>query len=157
MLVSGSCGISRPFGDPAKLDGYLAAGSISKLRARLEANVKSLHALYEYGRLHGSVRLRWGFLDEHLPAPWVSRNEPTLHDLKEQAFQADAPLEVVVGSAPGWTDPWSRAQSVRVVKPPTGWRTALVDADGFLIDEDEVQRARLPGPVHPGEESAQAR
>ena len=156
MLVSGSCGISRPFGDPAKLDGYLAAGSVSKLRARLEANVKSLHALYEYGRLHGSVRLCWGFLDEHLPAPWVSRDEPTLYDLKEQAFQADSPLEVVVGGAPGWIDPWSRAQSARVVKPPTGWRTALVDADGYEIDEDKVQRARLPGPVHRGEDSAQA-
>ena len=143
MLVSGSCGISRPLGDPAKLDGYLAAGAISKLRARLEANVKSLHALFEYGRLHGAVRLRWGFLDEFLPAPWVSRDEPTLHDLKGAALRANVPLELVVGSAPGWTDPWSRAQMAWVAKPPTDWRTTLVDVGGFRIAEEEIQRARL--------------
>lgn len=147
MLIAGSCGISRPFGDPAKLDGYLATGAISKLRARLEANVKSLYALYEYGRLQGAVRLRWGFLDEYLPAPWVARDEPTFYDLKKKALEANSPLEVVVGSAPGFADPWSRAQPVRVVESPTGWRTALIDASGFEIDEAEVQRARLPEPV----------
>jgi hypothetical protein len=36
MLVTGSCGISRPVGESAKLDGYLAAGQLAKLRARLE-------------------------------------------------------------------------------------------------------------------------
>ncbi len=157
MLVTGSCGISRPFGDPAKLDGYLSTGATTKLRARLEANAKSLHALYEYGRLHGAVRLRWGFLDEHLPAPWVSRDEPTLYDLKEAAFKASAPLDVVVGGAPGWADPWSRAQLAWVVKPPAGWRTALVDAAGFQIDEDEVQRARLAAPRTSQHEPGQER
>ena len=39
----------------------------------------------------------------------------------------------------------------------TGWRTALVDRDGFQIDEDEVQRARLPSPVRSREDPAQAR
>ncbi|MBN2195947.1 MAG: hypothetical protein JW751_24225 [Polyangiaceae bacterium] len=135
----------------------ISTGATSKLRARLEANVKSLHALYEYGRLHGAVRLRWGFLDEHLPAPWVSRDEPTLHDLKEAAFKASAPLDVVVGGAPGWADPWSRAQLAWVVKPPAGWRTALVDAAGFQIDEDEVQRARLAAPRASQHEPGQER
>lgn len=157
MLVTSSCGISRPFGDPAKLDSYLATGAISKLRARLEANVKSLDAMYEYGRLHGTVRLRWGFLDEYLSAPWVARDEPTLHDLKQKALEANEPLEVVVGSAPGWSDPWSRVQQVRVVNSPTGWRTALIDSAGVEINEDEVQRARLPCTARSREERAQSR
>ncbi|MBN1608961.1 MAG: hypothetical protein JW940_20205 [Polyangiaceae bacterium] len=157
MLVSGSCGISRPLGDPAKLDGYLAAGAISKLRARLEANVKSLHALFEYGRLHAAVRLRWGFLDEFLPAPWVCRDEPTLHDLKEAALRANAPLDVVVGTAPGWSDPWSRAQRAWVAKPPTDWRSVLVDAGGFQIVEEEIQRARLAGAALPPHEPTRER
>src|SRR5699024_2409662 len=41
LLTKGSCGISRPFGDPKKLRGYLAAGEETKLRRRLEADVKS--------------------------------------------------------------------------------------------------------------------
>ena len=83
LLVQGSCGISRPFGDPKKLREYLAGGEVAKLRRRLEADAKSLYAIYQYGRLHGSVRLRWGFLDEHLTVPWVHRDEMNLYYLKD--------------------------------------------------------------------------
>jgi hypothetical protein len=90
------------------LRDYLRRGEQTKLRRRLEADAKSLYALYQYGRLHGAVRLRWGFLDEMLPAPWVHRDEQTLHHLLKEAYTRGVPLDVVVGSAPGWTDPWSR-------------------------------------------------
>jgi len=145
LLVQGSCGISRPFGDEKKLREYLRDGKLTKLRRRLEADAKSLFALYQYGRLHGAVRLRWGFLDEHLPAPWVHRDELTLYNLKEQAYERGVPLEVVVGSAPGWADPWSRAWRTRVEKEEEGWRSWLVDEEGYAIDEDEIQLARLAG------------
>ena len=59
MQRSPSEGISRPLA-PDSLHGYLTAGEDTKLRRRLEADVKSLHALHEYGRLHHAVRLRWG-------------------------------------------------------------------------------------------------
>jgi DMSO/TMAO reductase YedYZ molybdopterin-dependent catalytic subunit len=95
--------------------------------------------------LHGAVRLRWGFLDEHLPAPWVHRDELTLYNLKEQAYERGVPLEVVVGSAPGWANPWSRAQWTCVAKEVEGWRSWLVDEEGDVIDEDEIQLARLAG------------
>ena len=143
MLVTGSCGISRPVGESAKLDGYLAAGLLAKLRARLEADAKALFALYEYGRLHGCVRLRWGFLDEAIPAPWVHRDEPTLHDLKAHALKEKRPLEVVVGNAPGWCEPWSRARTATVVKDDSGWRLGLVDDDGVAIADEDIQGARL--------------
>jgi hypothetical protein len=141
LLVTGSCGIGRPFGDPSKLDGYLATGQLAKLRARLEADAKSLFAFYEYGRLHGCVRLRWGFLDEAIPAPWVHRDEPTLHDLKARALEEGRPLEVVVGNAPGWSDPWSRGRSATVVTDQSGWRLTLIGEDGFAIADEDVQAA----------------
>lgn len=142
-LVQGSCGIGRPFGDKKALRRYLNERQYTQLRRRLEADAKSLFALYEYGRLHGTVRLRWGFLDEMLPAPWVQRDEPTLYNLKEQALERDLPLEVVVGNAPGWLNPWSRGQPAFVAKEPDGWRSWIVDEGGFLIDEAEIQQARL--------------
>lgn len=143
MLVQGSCGISRPFGDPKKLRTYLAKGQETKLRRRLEADVKSLYSYYQYGRLHGAVRLRWGFLDEPLPVPWVHRDEPTLYHLKKTALERGQPLEVVIGNAPGWTDPWARARMAFVGHEPKRYRTWLVDDEGFVIDEADVQRARL--------------
>jgi len=148
LLVQGACGISQPFGDEAKLAAYLAEGQHGKLRRRLEADVKSLHALYEYGRLHGAVRLRWGFLDERIPAPWVHRDEPKLRHLKEAALEEGRPLEVVIGSAPGWAEPWARAQRVLVEKEPGGWRKWLVDEEGFVVPDEEVQRARMAAAPH---------
>lgn len=143
LLVQSSCGIGKPFGDDALLWRYLTERQHAKLRRRLEADAKSLYALYEYGRLHGTVRLRWGFLDERLAAPWVHRDEPTLYNLKEQALERGVPLELVIGSAPGWSDPWSRGQLAFVAKEPCGWRTWIVDQSGYVIDEEEIQRARL--------------
>ena len=145
LLVRGSCGISRPFGDEKVLHTYLRDGTSTKLRRRLEADAKSLFALYQYGRLHGAVRLRWGFLDEKIPAAWVHRDEPTLYHLMKRAYELGVPLEVVVGSAPGWAMPWARAQRAYVEKEDQRWRTWLVDEQGYAIDEDEVQLARLVG------------
>ena len=143
LLIQGSCGIGRPLGDQKTLRQYVIDHEDTKLRRRLEADAKSLFALYEYGRLHGSVRLRWGFLDEALPAPWVHRDEPTLYDLKQQALERDIPLEVVIGGAPGWADPWSRGQLAFVGKERDGWRSWIVDESGYVVQEGDIQRARL--------------
>lgn len=145
LLIRGSCGISRPFGDAEALGRYLRGGEHTRLRRRLEADAKSLHALYQYGRLHRAVRLRWGFLDEMVPAPWVHSDEPTLYSLMQRAHALGAPLEVVVGSAPGWAAPWSRARRAYVRKEAGGWRSWLVGGDGQFIPQAEVQRARLAG------------
>jgi hypothetical protein len=123
--------ISRPFGDDRTLREYLRRGEQTKLRRRLEADAKSLYALYQYGRLHGAVRLRWGFLDEMLPAPWVHRDEPTLHHLLKEAYTRGVPLDVVVGSAPGWTDPWSRVRRAFPATDAWGWPSRLVDEQGY--------------------------
>jgi hypothetical protein len=145
LLVQGSCGISRPFGDDDALRGYVQGGHESKLRRRLEADAKSLFALYQYGRLHGRVRVRWGFLDEMFPAPWVHRDERTLYDLLRQAHRFGAALDVVAGSAPGWTDPWGRVRRARVVEDDPSWRLCLVDEHGYRIALGDVQLARIAG------------
>jgi hypothetical protein len=142
LLVQGSCGISRPFGDERTLRDYLRDGANTKLRRRLEADAKSLFALYQYGRLHGGVRLRWGFLDEMLPAPWVHRDESTLYNLLKNAHQRGLPLEVVVGSAPGWTDPWARAQRAYVATDAWQTPSLLTDEQGYEIPRADVQLAR---------------
>jgi len=145
LLVQGSCGISRPFADEAVLSRYLREGEETKLRRRLEADAKSLFALYQYGRLHGAVRLRWGFHEEMLPAPWVHRDERVLYDLIQRAGETGTPLEVVAGSAPGWEDPWSRVRRVVVGEREPGWHAWLEDEQGFAIDVFDVQLARLAG------------
>ena len=46
LLVQGSCGNSRPFGDEPTMREYFRSAAHSKLRRRLEADAKSLYALY---------------------------------------------------------------------------------------------------------------
>ncbi len=130
-----------------RLAGYLRGGQTERLTRRLEADTKSLLALYEYGRLHRGVRLRWGFLDEMIPAPWVHTDEESLHDLKHRAHETGSQLEVVVGSAPGWANPWARGQRARVEPTRDGYGWILVDEVGMEMDDWEVQRARLVEPA----------
>jgi hypothetical protein len=145
LLVRSSCGISRPFAAPGVLRRYLREGQAAKLRRRLEADARSLCALYEYGRLHGAVRVRSGLLEAWIPVPWVHRDETKLFDLERRAFELRLPLEVVLGCAPDWRDPWSRAERAYVHRDEARWRSWLVDEHGCFIDDADVQLARLAG------------
>lgn len=140
LLIRGSCGISQPLAERSVLEGYLRNGDKSRLRRRLEADAKSLVAFYEYGLLQGFVRLRWGFLDEVFHAPWHQLEEPILHELIKHAFRNEDELEVVVGSAPDWSEPWSRSRRCRVVRDERWF--LLLSEDGSLFDPRDVQRVR---------------
>jgi hypothetical protein len=59
------------------------------------------------------------------------------------AQRLGAALEVVVGSAPGWKDPWARARRCRVVSDGTRWGRLLVDPTGAVLQDRDVQLARL--------------
>ena len=95
--------------------------------------------------MHGYVRLRWGFLDEVLPVAWVHPNDPKLDALKKAALESDSLLQVVAGSAPSWSDPWSRAYLAKVVSSDNrAWNANVVEiASGLVIDDREIQRARI--------------
>ena len=145
LLIQGTCGISRPLGDKAKLTAYLRDGATTKLQKRLEANAKSLYAFYEYGRLHGVVRLRWGFIDEMLVAPWARQIGSELYSMARIAERKKQPLDVILGNAPGWDHTGTRNQLAFVILQ--GWRIIFIDEDGFEINPYEIQRARI---VEPG-------
>lgn len=123
---------------------YLRAGDHAKLARRIESDVKALHAFYRYGALHGHVLLRWGFLDEVLGVNWTFPGEPLLYEILKRAAEESVEVEIVVGAAPDWSDPWSRAQRARIVSvepwavtvsfPGEAWRTR--------IDQRDIQAVR---------------
>jgi hypothetical protein len=76
--------------------------------------------------------------------PFATALALMLYDLKRSALAMNVPLEVVVGGAPGWEEPWSRVRLVHVEQDHRGWPMWLIEDDGCPIDEGEVQRARLP-------------
>jgi hypothetical protein len=76
-------------------------------------------------------------------APWAHRDEHGLHDLMRRAREQGRVLEVVAGSAPGWAEPWARARPCWVRQGAGGWGRELVDEEGLLIDERDIQLARI--------------
>jgi len=145
LLIWGTTGIRRPLGDPDEVAQSLARGEAGKLARRLESDAKALYAFYCYGVLHHGVRLRWGFLDEILRVDWVLPGDPHLYDILDRARQAGVPVDVVVGSAPGWADPWSRARRVEVVNIEPWVVTVRQGTETGLIDRREIQAARMVG------------
>jgi hypothetical protein len=142
QLITATVGISRPLYDPAAMRRYLAEDAITQLRRRLESDVKALAAFYRYGRLHGDVRLRWGFLDERRPVEWPGSPGDPLQAMVAAASAADAELDVVAGSAPGWTDPWSRAKRGRATLDHHALR--LHTRQGLqVIPRAEIQAVRV--------------
>jgi len=151
LLISGSTGISRPLADPAKIAAYLANDQQTRLRRRLESDVKSLFAYYMYGLLHRHVRLRWGFLAEHLPVDWALPGDPSLYDILEECRESGNLVEIVFGSAPGWNEPWSRAIRAKIVA--SDFMTVTVQgSETSFIPRDEIQAIRvLPNSECPAE------
>jgi hypothetical protein len=110
LVISASTGIRRPLGDPAKMASDLSAGRLGRVRRALARDVTSLHALYQYARLHGYVRVRFGFLDERVAFDWsLPREEDFLYSILRTAEREGRLVEIVLGRAPDWRNPWRSA------------------------------------------------
>ena len=118
---------------------------MGKLTRRMESDVKSLHAFYRYGVLHRCVRLRWRFIDEVFPVDWALPGEPHLHEILQRAKEAAAPVDIVIGSAPGWADPWSRARRGSVLEVEPWQVTVALDGEVWRLDRRDIQALRVLG------------
>ncbi len=142
MFVRGTSGLRMI--EEAKL----ARSSEAKLVAALEGNAKALFALHEYGRLHGEVRVSVNRTEyEMVPAPWHHPDEPTLYRMMREAFEMAMGLIAVVGPAPAWEAPWARAERLMVAQPAP-YLYVLVDDNGYVVNEHDVQLARFEAVVN---------
>ncbi len=143
MIAKSSCGHSRPFTAPDKLDRHIARRDHDALRRALESDACSWHALYEYGRLHHWVRLVVGRLEAQLPVGWAHGDELWLNDLKKAALAGDIPLEIVCDAPGPWDDPWAKAFRVTVHPGDTAWDSYVLDPHGYGVEDGDILRARL--------------
>lgn len=148
LLISSTTGLRRPFGDPARVSEHLNGGNQAKLARRIESDAKALHAFYCYGALHGCVRLRWGFLDEVIGVDWTLSGEPLLYELLKREAAEGAEIDLVVGAAPGWSDPWARAQRARIVSIEPWTVTVSFSGEAWRtrVDQRDIQAVRPSSP-----------
>ncbi len=147
LMIRSSCGLERPLTPETTLTKYLRAGDFARLRNRLESDLRSLRALYEYGRLHDAVRLRWRQYDEMHPLGWSSHLENELGRMCREAMEMGRDLEVVLEAITDWNQPWAQSEIVFVEQGMRPWSTVLVDELGREFDKDDVQLARFADDV----------
>jgi hypothetical protein len=142
MLISSSTGISKPLGDPVKMQEYWRQEKRSMLSKRMESDAKALYAFYRYGALHNSIRLRWGFLSESYHVEWGVPGEPMLYSIVREKMEKGESIEFVRGSAPGWSDPWSRGKHAIVERLNAFDVVLSIDGSEESIPREDFQAVR---------------
>lgn len=142
-VLRGSCRIRTPVGRASKLEGLTRRNKLNELERALVSDAKSLHAMYQYGRLHGRL---WAAHDRQavsITANWADWEDERITDILMKSLELHAELEAVIGVEVDWEDPWSSA----VLRIP------IVDGhDWFLVTQfdetwpaHDVQCVRLLG------------
>jgi hypothetical protein len=89
----------------------------TRLEARLEEEARTLFAFYQYGALHGGVRVRNRPGDTCLlPVWWSMVADPDLHGIVRAAERWWSPFDIVLGSPPDLDDPWKGARRLDIVE-----------------------------------------
>jgi hypothetical protein len=141
LLVQGSCGISRPFGDEEILRRYLREGSprvAPTARGRRQVSPCALPVWSPPGPFDSAGGSR---RKDPAPGSIATKRRSTT---SRGALSSCRCARGRRWQRTGWADPWSRARRAASKEEP-GWRSWLVDEEGFAIDRDEVQLARLAG------------
>jgi hypothetical protein len=55
-------------------------------------------------------------------------------------------MEIVTATPPVWDNRWARSCRCRVLGGQRSWQRSLVDENGFVVDERDVQLARFARP-----------
>ena len=122
--------------------------SASRLEARLARTADALFALYEYGALHGGVRLRRRKGDALLPVSWSMRGDPDFWSFVNASFRQLVPVQVVIGPPAGLAhEPGRGAVQLTLVECERDGRTLYARAgedDVKVLDRAEVSAIVLP-------------
>jgi hypothetical protein len=155
-VVHATTGRRRVPGDPGVWQPLVGSRSTTRLAARLEEEAQALFAFYEYGALHGGVRVRRRSGEHLLPVAWSLRGDPDFASLVTASIRQWVPLEIVVGPPAGLADPWPGAITVTIVERDRGMIFVREGEDVRALDPADIHAARLPdasasaavGPAH---------
>jgi hypothetical protein len=73
---------------------------------------------------------------------WAQPGDPSLHSVLEKCRASGQEVEIATGSAPGWTNPWSRSVRVQIVSFDFMMVT-VPSNETWTIPRDEIQAIRV--------------
>ncbi len=116
-VIRMTLGVPRPLEDQRKHRDLFNGPGHKKvwILKRLKRDVKVLWNFYEYGCLHGFVRLHWRQLNELYAVFWDPGRQPTMSEILEEGRRAGKAVDVVIGHPPSWDDPWEGSFRVNVL------------------------------------------
>ncbi|HOC17939.1 MAG TPA: plasmid pRiA4b ORF-3 family protein [Vicinamibacterales bacterium] len=134
--------------NPKEWKSLLTGRSPARLEARLARDADALFALYEYGSLHGGVRMRRRQGEALLPVSWSMRGDFDFWSVVEASIRRLVPVHLVVGYPAGLSpEPYKDAVPVTIVEREMNGRTLYVRAgeDGVIaMDRADVAAIGLP-------------
>lgn len=134
--------------DPDEWKELASGGSATRLEARLARDAEGLFALYEYGSLHGGVRVRRRRGEALLPVAWLMRGDPDFWSFVDASSRHLVPVSLVVGYPAGLAaDAHKDAVPVTIVEREADGRTLYVRAgedDVRALDRADVSAIGLP-------------
>jgi len=132
--------------DPARWKA-LVRGPSSRLARGLAEEAWALFALYEYGALHGGVRVRRQAGDDLLPVAWALPGDVDFWSIVRSAVRHWAPLDVVVGASSELADPWPSALRMDLMEQE-GRTLYLMTGEALqVVEAAEVRAIRVTDPA----------
>jgi hypothetical protein len=146
-VVQATTGVARVPADAATWGRLLDPKRLQDVAGRLAAEARALCLLYEYGALHGGVRVRSRPGDRLLPVAWGLRGDPDMHSVLDAAMRARVPVDLVIGAPPDSADPWKYVVHADIAD--CVWPQLVIRTPGGvqLLTADEVHAVRVTDPV----------
>jgi hypothetical protein len=145
-VVQATTGVSRVPADGATWGRLLDPKRLHDVAGRLATEARVLCLLYEYGVLHGGVRIRTRTDDRLLPVDWGLRGDPDLHTVLDAAIHACVPVDLVVGVPRDLADAWKHAARADIVDRVGQHLVIRTPADVQSLSVDDVFAVRVADP-----------
>jgi Plasmid pRiA4b ORF-3-like protein len=143
-VVQATTDKARVPADPRAWKSLFAARSTRRVEARLAEEAQALFALFQYGALHGGVRVRRRAGERLMPVAWSMRGDAQFGDIIDAATRHWLPVQIVVGRSADLADPWPLARSVTIVERDRHLLYVREGSDVRSIDPADIRACRLP-------------
>jgi hypothetical protein len=144
-IVHATTGVGGVPADVAVWKRLLAGRSKSPAAGRLGAEAQALFALYQFGALHGGVRVRRRPDERLLPVSWSLSGDPDFEAFVKASIRRWVPVDIVVGPATGLAEPWAGARTVTIVERDLHMLFVRDGGDVRALDPADVHAIRLSG------------
>ena len=145
-VVRATTGVSRVPADTAAWGRLLDPKRLHDVAGRLATEARALRVLYEYGALHGGVRVRTRPGDDLLPVEWGLAGDPDVRSVLDAAMRACAAVDVVIHVPRDSADPWKHAVRADIADRMGRHLVIRTAGDVQSISMDDIHAVRVADP-----------